>query len=79
MENDHSRSFKALSMILVISVIVLFLFIPVATFGQSFESTTDQAIDLVDHTDGRNNFIPGKIKGQSISQKIYTSFSGKNL
>ncbi|MBP6913407.1 MAG: hypothetical protein KBC00_02230 [Candidatus Levybacteria bacterium] len=79
MTKDHSKSFKVLSVVLIFSVIVLFLFIPVATFGTTFENTTDQTVDVVDHADGKNNFTPGKIKGQNILQKIHTSFNGKGV
>ncbi len=78
MKKDHSKSFKALSIVLIFSVIFLFLFIPAATFGTSFENTTDQVTDVVDQTDGKDNFTPGKIEGLSVFQKIHTSFNGED-
>lgn len=77
LDSQHSHLFKLISVFLIFSVIVLFLSLPVAIYGESFENSTDQAVESMDHIDGQDNFTPGTTQGDSMIQKVHDAFGGK--
>lgn len=71
---DHKKSFKIIAVITIATVIVFFLFIPVAMLGSTLELYSDSAVDSLDRTDNTNNFIPGETSNQTMLQKIQSAF-----
>lgn len=78
--NINSRKAKVISVILLISVLVLFLSIPAAIVGTGYENATDSLAEAADSLDGSNDFVSGSTSGQSAGGKIIDAFdgSGKN-
>lgn len=72
--DSHKKALKLVAIITILSVVIFFLFIPVMVFGDEFENTTDTAVNNVDTLDGQDNFTPGKIPNQSMSQKVMSAF-----
>ncbi len=78
--NINSKKAKVISVILLISVLVLFLSIPAAIVGTGYDNATDNIAETTDNLDGSNDFVPGSTSGQSAGSKIIDAFdgSGKN-
>lgn len=71
---DHKKIFKLITMIVVLSVIIFFCFLPIAMFGNIADSSTDTAVNSLDTVDGQDNFTPGKIKNATMLQKVTAAF-----
>lgn len=62
--------------ILLISIMSMVIFMPVALFGGVFESVSDSAANHLDSLDGSNDFTPGEKPNQTMGGKIIDSFDG---
>lgn len=71
---DHKKIFKLITMIVILSVVIFFCFLPVAMFGNIAESQTDNAVNSLDTVDGQNTFTPGKVKNATMLQKVTKAF-----
>ena len=75
MENaQKSKIVKIVTCIIIFSVLVLFLTIPAAIVGSSYEQLTDQAAEQLDKLDNSNNFTPGQQSGDSMGQRAVSAF-----
>lgn len=72
--DNHSKIFKIIAVFTIGTVIVFFLFIPVAMLGPTIEAYSDSAVDSLDSVDGTNNFTPGKTPNQTMLQKVQSAF-----
>ncbi len=76
MENaQKSKTIKIITCIVIFSVLVLFITIPAAIVGSSYEQMTDRAAEHLDKLDNSDNFTPGQQSGDSMGQKAISAFN----